>query len=306
MRAIVLYDTESDTWFEQDTTAEVATYPPPRSNFCAVAMSAIDGSSHNIYVYGGQNGDDNEALDDMWILTLPAFHWIPVNVESVPRFGLACASLADRYLLTYGGHQMNYVRPTPNRYEWACDQEQQGLRLFDLTNLVWTSRYESPTNASTMANAYAVPSQIYSMIGGNANGAATVTAPSAGFGTNTALASIFAKATNPSVSPGASIPLPASATHLASGSKSSDTAAIAGGVVGALLGLTAVAIGIWLLFRRRRARSSSGETQSDLGLMPNKDPHEIEDLQRYEVDGRAADERRDAYLQSYELEASSR
>ena len=114
-----MYDTETDTWFEQDTTAEGGTYPAPRADFCSVAVSAADGSSHSVYVYGGQYGDSSDSLDDIWILTLPAFHWIPVTVDSEPRYSLACAVLANKYLVTYGGASRVFRMANPNKVQLA-------------------------------------------------------------------------------------------------------------------------------------------------------------------------------------------
>ncbi|KAK5540076.1 hypothetical protein LTR25_003781 [Vermiconidia calcicola] len=317
LRRVLMYDTGADEWFEQDTTAEGGTYPSPRASFCAVAMSAADGSSHNIYIYGGlqQSGDD--ALGDIWILTLPAFHWIPVSASSVPRSAPACAVVADRYLVTYGGLQRTIEWPIPARYDWPCDQAQSGLRLFDLTHLDWTSTYEAPpqqssgsTKSPTTSNLYAIPNQVYGIIGGDAGGGATLTAPSTGFGTNTALASIFANAVKVSSTSSSTAFLvtssngssgtasgAASATSAGStaGSHSSNShaGAIAGGVVGGVAGLVIILVaGLWFV-RRRRRRANIPDTHK-----VSKGPHEADGMSlrkvdstgKYEVDGNARHE----------------
>ncbi|KIX97372.1 uncharacterized protein Z520_06824 [Fonsecaea multimorphosa CBS 102226] len=304
LRRVVMYDTGADEWFEQDTTAEGGTYPAPRASFCAVAMSAADGSSHNIYVYGGLQASSDDALGDIWILTLPAFHWIPVSTSSVPRSAPACAVVADRYLVTYGGMYQTIEWPIPARYDWPCDQAQSGLRLFDLTHLNWTSTYEAPPQQSsvtpkspTTSNLYAIPSQVYSIIGGDAGGGATVTAPSTGFGTNTALASIFANAVKVSSSSSSTASVTATATSAGSttGSHSSHShaGAIAGGVVGGVAGLVIILIaGLWFVRRRRRMTSTPDAREVSKG------PHEVDGISlrkvdstgKYEVDGNARHE----------------
>ncbi|EXJ67811.1 uncharacterized protein A1O5_09157 [Cladophialophora psammophila CBS 110553] len=297
LRRVLLYDTEADEWFEQDTTSEGGTYPAPRASFCAVAMSAADGSSHNIYVYGGLQAATNDALGDVWILTLPAFHWIPVTTSSVPRSAPACAVVVDRYLVTYGGMHQTIEWPIPARYDWPCDQAQSGLRLFDLTHLEWTSTYEAPpeqsfsvtSKFSTTSNLYAIPSQVYNIIGGNAGGGATMTAPTAGFATNTALASIFANAIKVSGSPSntASAATPSinssntpSATTSATGTGSTATGshsshshagAIAGGVVGGVGGLVAIVASLTWFGRRGRQKTSFPDA-----LEVSKGPHEVD------------------------------
>ncbi|KIW24241.1 uncharacterized protein PV07_09969 [Cladophialophora immunda] len=332
LRRVLMYDTGADEWFEQDTTAEGGTYPAPRASFCAVAMTAADGSSHNIYVYGGLQATGDIPLGDVWILTLPAFHWIPVSTSSVPRSGSACAVVADRYLVTYGGLEKSVSWPVPARYDWPCDQAQSGLRLFDLIHLDWTSTYEAPPQqssgapkSSTTSNLYAIPSQVYGIIGGGAGGGATVTAPSAGFGTNTALASIFANAvqvsgssssTASAVTPSgggssgtASVTASATSAGSTAGSHSSHShaGAIAGSVVGGVAGLVIILVaGLWFL-RRRRRKTGTLDTHE-----VSKGPHEADGISlrkvdstgKYEVDGNARHEADGS--ERHEFDASER
>src|SRR5690606_10111363 len=50
-------------------TSEGNGLPELRSNFCTVLASAPDGSSHNIYLFGGINGDKKDVDGDMWVLS---------------------------------------------------------------------------------------------------------------------------------------------------------------------------------------------------------------------------------------------
>ncbi|KIW93953.1 uncharacterized protein Z519_05268 [Cladophialophora bantiana CBS 173.52] len=251
-------------------------------------MSAADGSSHNIYVYGGLQAASSDALGDVWILPLPAFHWIPVTTGSAPRSVPACAVVADRY-------------------DWPCVQAQSGLGLFDLTHLDWTSTYEAPpeqsssvtSKSSTTSNLYAIPSQVYNIICGNVGGGATVTAPSAGFATNTALASIFAdavkvsgsssstaSAATPSIDSSHTASATTSATSngsTATGSHSSHShaGAIAGGVVGGVGGLVVIVASlIWV--NRTRPYEVDGNERHEAG---GSDRHEADGSERHEADG---------------------
>lgn len=94
MNIINVYDIATSTWYDQSTSGPS---PTIRVNPCAVIAAAPDGSSYNIYMFGGQNltpyGNQSQ-FDDMWILTLPSFTWIEVDQsgQSVPagRSGQTC------------------------------------------------------------------------------------------------------------------------------------------------------------------------------------------------------------------------
>ena len=228
---MLVYDSRTGLWYSQHTTAEGGQFPLERNNYCAVAVSAADNSSQNIYIYGGEApGQLPDAFSDIWILSIPSFHWIPVDVESVPRKGLGCTRVAERYVVTYGGHQGGWGLPSDDLVT-QCDQENYGLRLFDLSTLGWQSRYNGPENS-----AYTVPSIVYKAIGGTKDGAATQTAPSIGFDTPE-LESLFKKSdkTSPLPSPG-----------------KANIGAIVGGVVGGIAFLAALISGAWFLLRRRK------------------------------------------------------
>jgi hypothetical protein len=245
---VLVYDSGTGLWYSQATTVEGGEFPQNRFNYCVVAASAPDNSSHNIYMYGGEvEGKTDSALSSMWILSIPSFHWIPVDVTSVPRKGLDCTTVAERYMVTYSGLQSGSGSGTDGD---LCDQENYGLRLFDLSTLEWQSHYNGPENSK-----YAVPSIVYKVIGGTEDGAATQTAPSAGFNTP-GLESLFKKtntdkpsSSSPSPSSSSSPPTPTPTP----GPKKSNIGAIVGGVVGGIVVL-ATLVGAWFLLKRRKAK----------------------------------------------------
>ena len=51
MATIDVYDIASSTWYRQTTNGE---YPDTRVNPCSVVAAAPDGSSYNIYMFGGE------------------------------------------------------------------------------------------------------------------------------------------------------------------------------------------------------------------------------------------------------------
>jgi hypothetical protein len=217
--------------------------------FCAVAASAPDNSSHNIYVYGGREHDStDEGLDDFWVLSVPAFHWTQLDVQSsVPRAAAACAKVADKYMLVYGGSPVG-----------GCEEENYGLNLFDLNTLEWTTNYEGPPRNGY---AYTVPSAVYEIIGGNGTGGATKSSPSAGFSTPE-LGLLF----NGQVSTN-STDVPAKpSTSPAPASSKTNVGAIAGGVVGGILALAILGFFIWFVRRRK-----SGPRHVPLENLPSYD-----------------------------------
>ncbi|KAL8703923.1 MAG: hypothetical protein Q9201_002903 [Fulgogasparrea decipioides] len=186
MNVIDVYDIATSTWYKQATTGK---YPSLRVNPCVVAASAPDGSSTNIYVYGGQNlipYGQQIQYDDMWILTVPSFTWIEVNTDgqSVPpaRVGASC-SIWNGQIVVVGG----YTGP-----DLGCDS---GFYIFSATDLRWYNNYTalSGTGSKNIQNqqisqqkdlqglsgsyGYQVPGAVQSVIGGNGNGGATITAP---------------------------------------------------------------------------------------------------------------------------------
>ena len=183
MNVIDVFDIASSTWYKQATSGE---YPILRVNPCAVAASAPDGSSTNIYMYGGQNlipyGNQTQ-YGDMWILTVPSFTWIKVDTDGQsvppPRVGHTC-NLWDGQIVVVGG----YVGP-----DLGCDT---GFYVFSASNLTWQNQFTSISGGNTLNQqtsqekdpsglsgsfGYQVPGAVQKVIGGHASGGATITAP---------------------------------------------------------------------------------------------------------------------------------
>ena len=186
MNVIDVYDIASSTWYKQATSGPT---PEIRVNPCTVAVAAADGSSTNVYMYGGQNlipYGNQKQYSDMWILTIPSFTWIEVDTssQSTPpgRAGHMCG-VWNSQMVVVGG----YVGQ-----DLSC--ESPGIYVFNTSALSWQNSYfaldgdqDDPLNrqksqrkdAAALGGSYGytVPEKIQSVIGGNAVGAATVTAP---------------------------------------------------------------------------------------------------------------------------------
>jgi hypothetical protein len=165
-------------------------------------LTLRSGSSYNIYMYGGQNlvpqGDQTQK-DDMWILSVPSFTWIEVDQQNqVPyaRAGHSC-HVWDGQMIVVGG----YIDPN-----LSC--ESPGIYVFNMTSLGWSDQFTALTGdkakqvyngqqdstgnpLAQQANqrgfgasaglegsyGYAVPKAVQEVVGGEATGGATLTAP---------------------------------------------------------------------------------------------------------------------------------
>ncbi|KAK8044267.1 hypothetical protein PG993_004291 [Apiospora rasikravindrae] len=181
MSTIDVYDIQTSVWYHQETRGEA---PPVRVNPCAVVFSAPDASSFNIYLYGGQNllpVAGQTQYTDLWILTVPSFTWIKVDIEKdgepPARAGHTCHA-RDGQMIVVGG----YIGQTTQ-----CDGA--GVYNFNASSLKWQNQFAaadhpadlSPDN-TILADSYGyqVPDVVQSVIGGNSDGGATATHPASG------------------------------------------------------------------------------------------------------------------------------
>lgn len=95
----------------------------------------MQGANANSFVYGGVTAK-NVGFGSMHILSIPAFHWFSVDVETDPRVGHAC--------VTNGNGQMIVVGGTDAASSWAkFDPWANGLGVFDMVDLEWKNQYDS-------------------------------------------------------------------------------------------------------------------------------------------------------------------
>ena len=151
-----VWDIATKTWFTQNTTAEAGLYPINQSSdLCSVVASAEDNSSHNIYLYRG--GDFTDQLG-IFILTLPAFHWVlvynhPPAWDRTEATGTECLKVHEKHMVVYHGY------PGPDK----CDSELgkfQGMEIYDMSSLTWT------TEVRFKDQKYLVPGALHAIIGG--------------------------------------------------------------------------------------------------------------------------------------------
>lgn len=193
MNIIDIYDVANSTWYKQSTSGPS---PPIRVDPCAVVAAAPDGTSFNVYLYGGQNlipyGNQTQ-YSDMWILTIPSFTWVQVDMkgqsEPPARAGHTC-TMRDGQMVVVGG----YVGT-----EISCDSP--GIYVFNASSLQWSNGFtalasssggsgggseSSQTQDSSVLQGsigYQVPGLVQSIIGGSSMGGATASQPAAGSAT---------------------------------------------------------------------------------------------------------------------------
>lgn len=179
MNSVAIYDIASGEWYLQPTGGQI---PSPMAQGCTVVASASDGSSHNIYWYGGFNGLDLNSTfsDDVWILSVPSFMWMKVYTGNSThgRAGHKCTKPYPDQMMVIGGYTPE-VLTTPTCVEGGI------VQVFNLTSTEWLNRYDP-----TVWSNYTVPSMIVSMIGGTGEGGATELAPTAWV--NDSLSQLFA------------------------------------------------------------------------------------------------------------------
>ncbi|PKX88951.1 uncharacterized protein P174DRAFT_471381 [Aspergillus novofumigatus IBT 16806] len=249
METVSVYDVSGDKWYLQNTTGDI---PPQLTQFCSVYASAADGSSHNIYIYGGYDGlsTENTPSDDVYVLSLPSFSWIKLySGNSIHgRSGHRCVKPYPDQMLVLGGVRLN---PT------HC-LDGGVIRVFNLN----TARFQNAYNPKVWSE-YKVPDLVTAVIGGDSRGGATKVSPTSW--TNSSLADLFKTKYTKTISTW----YPYNSTTSGSptiapvADKGSSFPRWAGAIIGVILGLlliTAAAI-FWCLRRRRKLHESRSTSE---------------------------------------------
>ncbi|KAL2136779.1 hypothetical protein VTI74DRAFT_1431 [Chaetomium olivicolor] len=142
---VYVYDADAQRWHEQKTTGNI---PQPRKDFC-IAGAPSSNRTHDILVYAGWNGELGSAavpFDSAYVLTLPGFYWVKADYPAEhPRQGLSCNAIGGGQILTIGGLDTTQQdRNDSYRTGFKTpDPFIQGLAIFDLSRLAWSSGYSA-------------------------------------------------------------------------------------------------------------------------------------------------------------------
>uniref|UniRef100_A0A8H7NB87 Cell wall anchored protein n=1 Tax=Bionectria ochroleuca TaxID=29856 RepID=A0A8H7NB87_BIOOC len=256
MEQIIVYDPVSSKSYMENATGDI---PPNRRRFCAGATWADDRSAYNIYLYGGLPGQpgDGPGFDDIYVLSVPSFTWTRFyppdgSNGTVPHWGLTCNVVGRGQMIVQGG-----FFPLDDK----CDSPAVwGLHNMDLgrqnnESAIWALFDPKKTN-------YVIPSPLATVIGAQATGKATVTAPKSGWENQDLQVLMTRTASYATRTPTRAIPTSTGSSSDDDHKSGLSAGAIAGIAVGSVVG-AAIIIGlIWFfLFRRFLARKREREQQ---------------------------------------------
>jgi hypothetical protein len=268
MSTVAVYDIANKVWYEQPTSGA----PGALTQGCTVLASADDGSSHNIYWYGGFDGlDPKEPFsDDVWVLSIPSFMWVKVysGTQTHGRAGHKCTKPYPDQMFVIGGYSSlsGYV---PTCVEGGI------IQIFNLSSTEWLISYDP-----RVWNNYTVPTTIHQMIGGKGTGSATQAAPSPTGFANPTLTSLFAASYNTSkittyypytpVQTNPTNRTTLTPTPIPSSSSNTKLVAPILGVVLGLAFITVLVLGVVLYCRRNLLKRNGTNGKSENGTMDNR------------------------------------
>jgi hypothetical protein len=266
MATVSVYDIANQVWYDQNTTGA----PGALAQGCTVVASAQDGSSHNIYWYGGFDGLHltDAFSDDVWILSVPSFQWVKVysGTASHARAGHRCTKPYPDQMFVIGGYS-SLSGGQPSCLDGGI------IQIFNLSSAAWIDSYD-PTKWSN----YTVPSAVYQIIGGTATGSATESSPSPSGFANATMTALFGTSYNASKitnwypytpaqtgSNNRTTLLPIPVVHNGTPKFLAPVLGVVLGLIFILLLITAI-----LLWRRRKLLGSHAGTQSEAGTLDNR------------------------------------
>ncbi|KAL8753888.1 MAG: hypothetical protein Q9184_005287, partial [Pyrenodesmia sp. 2 TL-2023] len=190
---------------------------------------------HCGFLYGGYNryvGPDAVPYDEIFVLSLPAFHWFKVDYPPQnPRGGHSCNAVGGSQIISVGGFDANpniytgsYYDVGMSVYNSSVDPFAQGLGIFNMTSLTWADRF------TANAPPYTQPQLIRNYYRDNP--------PDGSQFSTTGLKGLFQTTHFTPTDPPQSNTTPASAPGTNSSSR--NTASIVGGVVGGVGGLAVI------------------------------------------------------------------
>lgn len=248
---LTIYDPASGKFYNQTATGNI---PESRIEFCATGINSTN-QTYEIFMYAGWGSNLGSAalpFDEIYILTLPAFEWIKVQYSPAhPRHGHSCHTVGNRQMLVIGGvdslaDTLSSTAITLDEATFAtADQFTQGLAIFDMSALTWSSGYD----ANAAAYEQSTPVQTY--YSSNSRDPATWSSPG--------LQALFQTTHFTTASTTSSTPSNPTTTPTSTPLKSSNTGAVAGGIVGGVAGLTILAGLGWFLYRRRSRKQNPAE-----------------------------------------------
>lgn len=143
--------------------------PQGRISFCAGVSSAPDSTSFQITIYAGYTLRHDSPLNDVYVLTVPAFVWINVTPPDSAlgsggngRHEASCSMWNEAQMIVFGGIIANVDLTTGNSTAInnnGCNPAAPPLLVLNTVTYQWQSSF-SPTLV------YSQPRDVYLVIGG--------------------------------------------------------------------------------------------------------------------------------------------
>ena len=233
---IYIYNPITKTFHSQTATG---TRPSPRMQFCSVGTPGNNGS-YEIFVFGGFE-QITITSNEVYVLSLPAFVWFKADhTATSPRRAHKCNIVGQ------GGSQMAVIGGTdlwfPNGTKNSQDPWTNGINVFDLSAMRWKDAYD-PNDSP-----YQSPSAVRDWYTKNGSYPAW---------DSPAVESLFLKALTPTTTPVPPSELTQSETDTPRSDGKRNVSAIAGGVVGGVAVLAAIAYVMHYIFKKQRTDSES-------------------------------------------------
>ncbi|KAL8754513.1 MAG: hypothetical protein Q9184_005090 [Pyrenodesmia sp. 2 TL-2023] len=260
---IWVYEAGSQRWFNQTAAGNL---PQPRSEFCIAGINSTE-ETYEIFLYGGDPRGlrpNTVPYDEIFILSLPAFHWFKVDyLPQHPRGGHSCNAVGGSQVISVGGWDANpkIYRGTngnhdeleQSRMNSTVDPFSQGLGIFDMTTLAWADHYTAnppPYTQSKLVRDFYRDRRV----------------------THQSLREIF-QTTHFTATPldlgGSSDSGPTGTFTPKPASSSNAQNSIIGGVVGGVAGLAVAVAAVYFYRRRQRKQALNGNLVSDEHLAPD-------------------------------------
>ena len=94
------------------------------------------------FMYGGESRYGKiESTSDIYVLSIPAFQWFRVDVQSTKRASHDCALAGNSQMIVVGGMDLTIDEANDNRWK-TTDKLTRGLGVFDLNELKWSDKYD--------------------------------------------------------------------------------------------------------------------------------------------------------------------
>ncbi|KAI9674493.1 MAG: hypothetical protein M1817_001831 [Caeruleum heppii] len=246
--SIMMYDIEKRRWYNQSTSFIRNEKPDPRTRFCGELVYGEQYQTWELWIYGGQRiRNESLGVDDIWVLSMPSFIWtrisVPLSSGTTGTRGHTCHAIGNQMLVVGGWPPGATVSPTA-----PCDR--QLVKVFDFTLLTWVRQF-------TIGTIYKTPSPII---------------------TNAELDTLNRRAPYRT---SWSADLQAAFEYEDDQGKKVSKGTIAGAVIGGVLGVVVLALGVWWLTKRmkaRKARQQAAKAQGPVTGMHQAGGHSVPEL----------------------------